>query len=85
MALMKRSMLRVRLEAAIAVLAGALGILTLVWRDWIEFLTGWDPDHHNGSVEWLVVAALLAIAVAMGTVATRHWKLRLAAAAAGNQ
>jgi hypothetical protein len=78
---MKPSMLRVRLEAAIAVLAGALGILTLVWRDWIEFLTGWDPDHHNGSVEWLVVAVLLTLAAAMGTVSRRHWKLRLAAAA----
>ncbi len=82
---MKPSMLRVRLEAAIAIFAGALGILTLVWRDWIEALTGWDPDHHNGSVEWLVVAVLLAIAVVMGTVSRRHWKLRLAPAAARTQ
>lgn len=82
---MKPSMLRVRLEAAIAALAGALGILTLVWRDWIEFLTGRDPDHHNGSVEWLVVGVLLAVAVAMGAVSRRHWKLRLASAAAGTQ
>jgi len=80
---MKPSMLRVRLEAAIAALAGALGILTLFWRDWIEFLTGWDPDHHNGNVEWLVVGGLLAVAVAMGAVSRRHWKLRLASAAAG--
>jgi hypothetical protein len=82
---MKPSMLRVRLEAAIAVLAGALGILTLFWRDWIEALTGWDPDHHNGSAEWLVVAVLLAVAAVMGTVSRRHWKLRRAAAAAGTQ
>jgi hypothetical protein len=80
---MKPSMLRVRLEAAIAALAGALGILTLFWRDWIEFLTGWDPDHHNGSVEWFVVGVLLAIAVAMGALSLRHWKLCLASAAAG--
>jgi hypothetical protein len=82
---MKPSMLRVRLEAAIAVLAGALGILTLIWRDWIEFLAGWDPDHHNGSVEWLVVGVLLAVAVAMGALSVRHWKLRLASAASGTQ
>jgi len=82
---MKPSMLRARLEAAIAVLAGALGILTLVWRDWIESLTGWNPDHHNGNVEWLVVAVLLAAAIAMGTVSWRHWKLRLTAAAANKQ
>jgi hypothetical protein len=78
-------MLRVRLEAAIAVLAGALGILTLVWRDWIESLTGWDPDRHNGSAEWVIVAGLLAVAVAMGIASRRHWKLRLAAAAAGTR
>lgn len=78
---MKPSMLRVRLEAAIAVLAGALGILTLVWRDWIEALTGWDPDHHNGSAEWLVVVVLLAVAAVMGIVSRRHWRLHVEAAA----
>ena len=74
---MKQSMLRIRSEAAVAVLAGALAILTLVWRDWIESLSGWDSDHHNGSVEWLVAAVLLAVALAMATVSRRHWKLRL--------
>jgi hypothetical protein len=82
---MKPSILRVRLEAAIAALAGALGILTLVWRDWIEALTGWDPDHHNGSLEWLIVAVLLAVAVAMAIVSRRDWKIRVAAAAASTQ
>ena len=38
-------------------------------------LTGLDPDQHNGSVEWLIVAVLLAVAVAMGLVARRHWRL----------
>jgi hypothetical protein len=38
-------------------------------------LTGLDPDQHNGSVEWLLVAVLLAVAVAMGLVARRHWRL----------
>jgi hypothetical protein len=78
---MKPSMLRIRMEAAIAVFAGALGIVTVFWHDWIEALTGWDPDRHSGGLEWLVVAALLAVAVAVGTVSRRHWKLRLAAAA----
>ena len=82
---MKPSMLQIRTEAAVAVLAGALGVLTLVWRDWIEFLSGWGPDRHSGSAEWLVVAVLLAAALAMGAVSRRHWKLRLAATAAGTQ
>jgi len=68
-------MVRVRLEMVVAVCAGILGILTIFWRDWIEALTGWDPDQHNGSVEWIVVGGLLAAAVTMGLVARRHWKL----------
>jgi hypothetical protein len=69
------SKVRVRLEAAIALCAGILGIITIFWHDWIEALTGWDPDHHNGSLEWLIVAALLAVAVVMGVVARRHWRV----------
>ena len=62
---MKPSKIRVRLEIAIALFAGALGVLTIFWHDWIEALTGWDPDQHNGAFEWLIVAVLLAIAAAV--------------------
>jgi hypothetical protein len=65
----------VRLEMAVALCAGILGVLTIFWHDWIEALTGQDPDHHNGSAEWIVVVGLLAVAVAMGFAARRHWKL----------
>jgi hypothetical protein len=54
--------------------AGILGILTIFWHDWIEALTGWDPDRGNGTVEWIVVVGLLAVSVAMGLVARRHWR-----------
>ena len=75
---MKPSKTRAGLETAIALLAGFLGVVTIFWHDWIEALTGWDPDQNNGSAEWLIVAGLLVIAVAMGTVARRHWRLLLA-------
>ena len=54
---MKPSRALIRLEALVALAAGALGIITMFWHDWIEALTGWDPDQHNGSAEWLIVAA----------------------------
>jgi undecaprenyl pyrophosphate phosphatase UppP len=60
---------------AVALVAGILGILTIFWHDWIEALTGWDPDQHSGSVEWAVVVVLLVVAVAVGLVARRDWKL----------
>jgi hypothetical protein len=69
------SKVRARLEMAVAFCAGILGILTIFWHDWIEALTGWDPDNHSGSVEWAVVVGLLVIAVALGLVARRHWRL----------
>lgn len=76
---MKASRLRFRVETAVAVCAGVLGIVTAFWHDWIEALTGWDPDHHNGSVEWLIVAALLVISAALGALARREWRLLTAA------
>ena len=77
---MKPSKVRFRVETAVALFAGVLGILTAFWHDWIEALTGWDPDHHNGSVEWLIVAVLLVVAVVLGAVARRDWRLLAAAA-----
>ena len=72
---MKPSKIRVGLETAIALLAALLGVMTIFWHDWIEALTGWDPDQHNGAAEWLIVAGLLVVAVAMGIAARRHWRL----------
>src|SRR5215467_13455829 len=86
---LRHSRVRVRLEMAVALSAGVLGILTIFWHDWIEALTGQDPDQHNGSAEWLVVAGLLAVAVTAGLTARRHWRLLTAspqhAAASGGQ
>jgi hypothetical protein len=69
-----RLKVRARLEMAVALSAGILGLLTIFWHDWIEMLTGLDPDQHDGSAEWILVAGLLAVAVAMGLLARRHWR-----------
>jgi hypothetical protein len=52
-----------------------LGILTIFWHDWIEVMIGWDPDHHDGSAEWILVVGLLAVAITAGLSARRHWRL----------
>ena len=63
------------LEAALASLCGFLAVLTLFWRDWIEALTGFDPDHHNGSFEWLIVAGLFAgLRASSGVAARGEWR-----------
>ena len=61
--------MRFWIETGLAVLCGFLGLLTLVWRDWLEALSGFDLDHHNGSLEWAIVVALLAVSVALGRLA----------------
>jgi hypothetical protein len=60
------------------VVAGILGILTSFWHDWIEALTGWDPDQRSGGGEWLIVALLLTVSVLVGLAGRRNWKLAAA-------
>jgi hypothetical protein len=74
--------IRAALESVIALIAGILGVVTIFWHDWIEFITGWDPDHHNGAYEWLIVAMLLVIAAVTGAAARRSWRLAAAAVSA---
>ena len=78
-----KSIVRTRfwLEATLASLCGFLAVLTLFWRDWIETMTGFDPDHHNGSIEWAIVAVLVGVCVVVGGAARSEWRRPRAAAA----
>ena len=81
----RTSSVRVRfwVEAGLAALCGFLGILTLFTRDWIEALTGFDPDSHNGSFEWTIVAALLLASILLSIAACANWRRLSAASPAG--
>ncbi len=68
-------MLRARIEMVLAAVLGVATILTAVWPDWIEGLTGFDPDGGNGNAEWLIVVALAVITVAVAALARRDLRL----------
>ena len=60
-------------ESVLASVSAFLAILTFVWPDWIEGVSGFDPDQHNGSVEWGVVIALVMATVIFAALARREW------------
>jgi hypothetical protein len=73
------SMVRFWLETILATGTGALFVLTLVTRDWIEAVFGIDPDQHNGSLEWFIVGALLVASLILAGLARAEWhKVRAA-------
>jgi hypothetical protein len=70
---------RVRVEVVLAAASAALGLVTLVWKDWIEVVFRVDPDHGDGSLEWWIVIGLLVVAVAL--FALSRWEIQRAARA----
>jgi hypothetical protein len=62
------------IETALATLSGVFCALTLLWSEWIELLFGIDPDHGNGSAEWLIALTSLAVTVAFAALARREWR-----------
>jgi hypothetical protein len=65
---------RFRIEAGLAAATAILFVLTLFSREWIEALTGWNPDGGNGSLEWFIVGALLVATVALAARARADWR-----------
>ena len=72
----QRNEIRTRfwLELACGVLGGALFVVTLGSREWIEVVFGVDPDNGSGALEWAVVLGLLAVSVGSWLMAVREWR-----------
>ena len=64
------------IESAMAGVTGLLSAATVAWHDWIEIIFGVDPDHGNGALEWLFVAAMAAAAVSFAALARAEWRAR---------
>ena len=62
------------IEVGLAVITGLLALITPIFPDWIEFVSGWDPDQHDGSVERMIVVGLFVVTIAMVAAATIEWR-----------
>jgi hypothetical protein len=62
------------LETGMATVTSILLMITLIWRDWIEIVFGVNPDQGNGTLEWLIVGALLVVAIMLITLASYEWR-----------
>jgi hypothetical protein len=71
-------------ELACAAASAVLLLLTLVWKDWIEIVTGTDPDHDSGSLEWVVVAVAFVVTIVLLVTARIEWRRRPTGAVAGD-
>jgi hypothetical protein len=61
-------------EVGFAAMTGLLALITPLFPDWIEAVSGWDPDQHNGSVEWMIVVGLLVVTITLVAAATLEWR-----------
>lgn len=62
------------LETGMAIVTSILFVITLVQRNWIEIVSGVDPDNGNGSLEWLIVGVLLVVTIMLFTLASYEWR-----------
>jgi hypothetical protein len=61
-------------QVVLAVANALLAAVTVVWPDWLELVFQVDPDHGNGSFEWLVVGVTTASALGLFIRAGREWE-----------
>jgi hypothetical protein len=61
-------------EMVLAGLATLFLVLTLVWEDWIEIVFGVDPDHGDGSAEWLIAGGAALVAIVFFVLARLDWR-----------
>ncbi len=67
------------LETSLAIVTSMLFVITLVQRAWIEIVFNVDPDSRSGTLEWLIVGALLVVTITLFTLASSEWRRTRAA------
>ena len=61
-------------EIALACLTAGMAILTAIWPNWFETLSGSDPDNGDASFEWVITFCLATAAMAIVAIARWEWR-----------
>jgi hypothetical protein len=62
------------IEVAMLVLSLASLAATLIDREWIEAVTGLDPDAGSGALEWALTLAFASAALLSASLAWLEWR-----------
>lgn len=65
---------RFRTELALAIASGALFVLTLITREWVEMIFRVKPDGGSGAFEWALAVGLLVLTVVFSVLARADYK-----------
>jgi len=68
-------------EIILASFTCLLGLITPLFPDWIEAVSGWDPDQHDGSVERMILVGLCILSVVIFSLAAVEWRRTASAGA----
>jgi hypothetical protein len=68
------------IEVVLASIAALFAALTALMPDWIEQILPLNLDHHTGSLEWQLTAAVSLAAVLLSAAAFREWRKSLCVA-----
>lgn len=77
--MIKFTQARFWLEVAFAACAAGLAVVTLIDPEWVELLSGTNPDGGTGSLEWLIAGSCALASILSGALARQDWRrLRMA-------